>query len=97
MSVPAQEPLDPVFEVFGVFSNRNLLSTSGRQPRAVAVACIVLAASWTTVTNNSKEGFSCPVLGSLLDGIWILEGSLLAYMRKFYVNYIQTYSTFLFW
>ena len=31
------DPLSPVSEVHDVFSNRDLLSTSGRQPRATAV------------------------------------------------------------
>lgn len=56
-SVPAQRPLSPVSETHDVFSNMDLPSTSGRQPRALVTACSVLGLSWTILT-NPKEGFS---------------------------------------
>lgn len=42
--------------------------------------------SWTTVTNNSEEGFSYLVLGFLLDSLWILVRALSAQMRKCHLN-----------
>jgi hypothetical protein len=36
----------------GVFSNEVLLSSSGKQPRAMAIAYIDLGASETPLTNN---------------------------------------------
>lgn len=55
-----------------VFSNRDIASTSGRQPGTIAKAYIVLKVSWTPLTNNSNHCFSCLVLGLLLDsyGSW---------------------------
>lgn len=38
---PSSDPLRPVSEVDGVFSDRVFLSTSGRQPKMTAVAYIV--------------------------------------------------------
>lgn len=51
-----QSSLDPhvVCIVHGVF-NSDLPSTSGRQPSTTAMACNVLRASWTSLTNNLKE------------------------------------------
>jgi hypothetical protein len=59
-SVPAHRPLGPLIEM-NAFSNRDLLSTSeGREhQRSIAIAYNVLGVYWTTLTNNSKEGFSC--------------------------------------
>lgn len=52
-----RRPLSPVSETHDVFSNRDLPSTSGRQPRALVTACSVLGLPWTILT-NPKEGFS---------------------------------------
>lgn len=38
------------------------------------------------LTNNSKEGFSCLVLGVLLGGFWPPETSLFALVRNFHLN-----------
>lgn len=50
-SHPAQI-LNPVSKVGGVLSNKDLPSTSGRQPRATEAACIVLGVSWTLLTQR---------------------------------------------
>lgn len=55
--------------VHGVFSNRDLSSTSERLPRAISIACNVLEVFWTILANNSKESFSYLVLGFLLDSL----------------------------
>jgi hypothetical protein len=46
-------------EVHSVFINRDLPSTSGGEPKAREIAYKVLGVSWTALTNNSKEDFSC--------------------------------------
>lgn len=71
------DPLGPVPNVHSVFSNRSLCSTSGGQPRATEIAYHGLEVSWKTLTNNSKEGFSCPLLEFLLDSLWRGGGSIL--------------------
>lgn len=72
------------------------------QVRGLLVLCLTCMVSSTRdthflplgsieVTNNSKEGFSDPVLGILLDGHWLLGvggGALSAQMRKIHLNYI---------
>lgn len=70
------DPPQPVFEVYRVFSNRVLLSSSGRQPRATAKACIGLGVSWTSLTNKFKKSFSCLVLRFFLDSLRLLQGSI---------------------
>jgi hypothetical protein len=52
---PVRFSWDPVSEVCGVFSSKDVPSTSGRRPRATAVACIVLGISQTILT--TKRGF----------------------------------------
>ena len=42
----------------GVFSNRDLASTSSRQPRAEAIVYNVLGVSWTTLISGLEKGFS---------------------------------------
>lgn len=59
---PQRKLSGPVSKVHNVFKNKNLHSTPGRQPRAIALVCNVLGICWITLTNNSK-GFSCMVLG----------------------------------
>lgn len=62
MSVSAQGSLDSVSELHGVFSNRDLPSTSGQWRGRVVTKAIavlyVLGDSYRTLANNSKEGFS---------------------------------------
>lgn len=48
----------------------------------------VLGASWTALSNNSKEGFSCLVLGFLLGHCWHSQGSFSAQMVNFHLIYI---------
>ena len=55
--VPAQRP---VSEVHGVFSNRDLPSTSGVPPKAIA--CMFWGVSRIGLAKNSKEGFLCLAL-----------------------------------
>lgn len=64
-SVPVQGSVSSVSELLGVFSNRDLFfhlwwqsATKGNSKRLC-----VLVFSWTTLANNSKEGFSCLLLG----------------------------------
>lgn len=52
------DPTDPVYEVCGIFSNRELLSASARQSKVTEKANF-LGVPWSTMTNNSEEGFSC--------------------------------------
>lgn len=47
------------------------------------MSCNVLEVSWTTLTNNSNEGFTCLVLGFLLNGLW-LDGHL-GHLFKLYM------------
>lgn len=42
--------------IHDVFSNRNLVSISGRQLRAIVITYVVLGISQTPLTNNSKGG-----------------------------------------
>jgi hypothetical protein len=44
-----------VFEEHCIFSNRDLISTSERQIRAIAMACHILRVPWTALTPSSKE------------------------------------------
>ena len=71
-SVSVQGLLGPLSEVHGDLSSKNLPSTSRVLPRVKAIHSNVSGVSWETLTNNSKEGFSCLVLGILLDGLWLL-------------------------
>lgn len=72
-SVPATALLAPVSEVYYVFSNRNLLSTSMGQAKPITMVYNVLGVSCTTPTSNSNESSSCLALGFLLDGLGLLE------------------------
>lgn len=56
---------NPMCEVHVIFCNRNLPSTSGRQARATAMACIGFRVSWIYLSNNLKSDFSCLVLSFL--------------------------------
>lgn len=47
----------PVYEVYGVFRNRDLPSASMRQPVATAINCNVLGLYWKIPTNSLKVGF----------------------------------------
>jgi hypothetical protein len=41
------------------FSNRDLPSTSGEELKVIAIANEDFGVSWTMLTNDPKEGFSC--------------------------------------
>lgn len=67
-----------VSDTHGVFNNRDLPSTSERQPSKTAIACVTLGVSWTTLTNKLKGDFRCLVLvvvvGGLSDSLWLWRG-----------------------
>lgn len=65
--------LNLVSEVHCNFSNKDLPSTSVRQPSAKAIAHTVLELIFTVMTSNFNGGFSCLGLGVLLDGLQLLE------------------------
>lgn len=67
--VPAQWHLSPESEVHGVFSNINLPSTSGGQPRAIGIVLNVSGDFWKTFANNPHEGFMCLLLESFIDSL----------------------------
>lgn len=73
-SDPAQI-LRPVSNMHEAFTSRNLPSTFGRQPSAMAVANIVLMVSWTQMTKNSKGSSSHLVLGFFVS-FMIIRGSI---------------------
>jgi hypothetical protein len=51
--------------------------------KSIATVYNVLRVSWTAMTNNSKA-VSGQLLRFLLDGLWLLEGVLLAQKRRFF-------------
>lgn len=62
-------PLSPVSKYVGAYivqSNRDLPSTSGKQPRAIAITYTVWGVFSSPLTNNLKREYSCLVLRSLL-------------------------------
>lgn len=61
-----------VYEMDGVFSNRDLPSTSRRQPKAAAVIYSILGVSWTPLTNSSKGASSAWFWGfrEMVYGFW---------------------------
>lgn len=66
-----------VSKAHGVFSNMDLLSISGKQQRAAAIANIVWGVSWNPLTNNSKGDFLYLVIFFfLLDTLWFSKGTL---------------------
>lgn len=46
-------------DLFGVISNKVLLTSTGRHLRPMEIVYIVLGISWTPVTSNCKEGYLC--------------------------------------
>jgi hypothetical protein len=69
----------------------DITSTSGRQPRAVAIVYDVLGVSQATLTNNSKGSFSHLVLEFLLDSLCLLwvRRALTNQIRNFYLDYLS--------
>lgn len=64
-SIPAQEFLNLVSEVHDIFSSRDLPSTSGGNQFQQQYAAY-LGSLLDSLTNNSKKGFSCLIIGFLL-------------------------------
>lgn len=77
-------PLGSVITAHGVFSNRDLPSTSGGQP--IAIAYSILGVCWTTLTNGLITDFSC-LVRLLLDSLWFWQGALSIQMGKFHLKY----------
>lgn len=77
----------PISEVEGIFSNRDWLSTSGKEPSATTMVYKIVGVSWTLSTNNSKGDFSCLILGFLLDILWLLGGILSSNVDKFHLKF----------
>jgi hypothetical protein len=87
MSVSAQGPLGLVSEVHGVFSNKKGTFHLLGATKGSSKICNVLGISWTTLINNSNEGFSCLVLEFSSGGLWLREGVPSAQMEIFNLNY----------
>lgn len=68
--------LSTLFEVPGVFSKRNLPFTSGGTTKGKSNSLCALGAPGTALSNNLKEGFSCPMMVFFLGDIWLLKGTL---------------------
>lgn len=58
MSIASQWLLGPVSEVQGVFINRDLTFTSGRQAKAIAAVCNLGGVSCTMLKTNPKRAFN---------------------------------------
>lgn len=63
-------------------NNRDLPFTSVGQLGLKVIYYDALGVPLTTLTNNSKEGYSCPVTVFLLDCPLLLEGALSAQMEN---------------
>lgn len=80
--------LGPLFKVHGIFSNIDLLFTSGGQPRTIAIFYKVwepLEQLWTT---TQKNVFTCLVLGILLDCLWPSGAASSVKTEIFHLNYL---------
>lgn len=51
--------LGSMSQAYGVFSKKDLLSTSVRQPSATAVTYNVLEVSWTTLATMAASHYKC--------------------------------------
>lgn len=80
-SIPAQDPLGSVSEVYGIFSNRSLPSTSAKQQKETAVD-YVLVVSCTALTNNTKEVLLSDIEVFIRWSDRLLEGVPSVPMRK---------------
>lgn len=56
------DSLSPVSEVHNILGNRGLPSSSGKRPRAAAIAYIVWGICWTPLINTFEKDFSYLVL-----------------------------------
>lgn len=101
ISVPAQVPLGPTSEVYGILSNRLLSSPSVINQEHLAIAFNVFEVSWAVLNNNSKVVFSCLVLEDFVRWPLALEESVISPYKNFsfklYMHiYIQTYGFYRF-
>jgi hypothetical protein len=69
------ESSELLYEVFIAFSNRNLFSTSRRQPQATGMVYTPLGVSYTMLTENEKGRFLGLGLVFLLDSRSIVNSS----------------------
>lgn len=87
--------LVPIPKVNYVISDRDLPSTSGKQLEAVTIANKVFGVSWTTLTHNSKEGFSYLVYRSVrlstAHGSSIVSSAEKKIFKLYMYIYISTY------
>lgn len=82
-------PSAPMSKMHCVFSNReDLLSTSGRQPRATGVAYNVLGISGAILINNPNWELVNSAIEVLLDNLCLLQGTLSIQMVNFHLNYM---------
>lgn len=88
-------PPDPVSKVCGDFSNRDLPSTSGRQPKATAITYNVLRVSWTVFTKNSRDNFLYLVLGfcQIFCGSW---GKHCQSRQKNFISTLYAHTNFIY-
>lgn len=81
-SVPPQGPLESASEVHSVSAIWTTVHLWwGRQPRAVAVACMF----WGVLEQNrpTERELLMPDVEVFLGGLWLLERALSAQMRKY--------------
>lgn len=92
------DPLGLVYKVYGLFTDRELHSTSERKLQTIEISiAYVWGGFWTTLTNNSKECFSYLVLGILIDSLSSL-GSTITPGRKIsskLYTYTHTYELYI--
>lgn len=88
-------PPGPVSKVCGVFSNRDLPSTSGRQPKATAITYNVLRVSWTVFTKNSRDNFLYQFWGFVRYFV-DLGGSIVSLDRKKFISTLYAHTNFMY-
>lgn len=90
-------PPGPISEVLVVFNSGDLLSSFGGQSGTIAVIAVASNAwgiSWAALISNSK-GLLMHGIGFLLSDLWLLEGTLLTQIRKFY-SYMYIYTMYVY-
>lgn len=82
--------LGSMSKVYGVFSNKDLLSISVRQPSAMVVTYNVLRVSWTTLATLAASHYRCwKIFVCLFVFVrWLLR-ELLGHKRNFHFIYIH--------
>lgn len=86
MWVPVHGSLWPESKVSSILSNRHLPFFFMDQARAITTVCIVLGVYGTTVTNNSKESFTCWKLGIYIWWSFALGGLIVRPGEKTSLN-----------